>query len=70
MPKRNLRIVKRFPAPLIGVSEACNQQFKSDEAQLDRAEWAVSNEFAFHKCPPMDLSQNALRIVTEATKDA
>jgi hypothetical protein len=69
MPKRKLRIVKRTPAPIIGVCEACNQQFKSQESDVNRAEWEISKTFASHECMPIDSSQNAVRIVREANEN-
>jgi hypothetical protein len=62
MPKRKLRIVKEGP-PMIGVCERCNSQFKADSEQ------AVKSAFDAHKCKPTDSSQNALRIVREATEN-
>jgi hypothetical protein len=59
MPKRELRIVKQT-SPAIGVCERCNTQFKDVEIQA---------QFDAHKCNPVDSSQNALRIVHEATGD-
>jgi len=58
MPKRKLRIVKQT-LPAIGVCEYCNSQFKGEDIQT---------QFDAHKCKPVDSSQNALRIVREATK--
>jgi hypothetical protein len=60
MPSRRLRIVKKAPPPAIGVCERCNAQFKGEGIQA---------QFDAHKCKPMDSSQNALRIVNEATAD-
>jgi hypothetical protein len=62
MPKRKLRIVKKGP-PMIGVCERCSSQFKAD------SERAVKSAFDGHKCKPTDSTQNALRIVREATED-
>jgi len=59
MPKRKLRIVKQSP-PAIGVCERCNAQFKDEGIQA---------QFDAHKCQPIDSSQNALRIVREATEN-
>jgi hypothetical protein len=62
MPKRKLRLVKRTP-PILGVCERCNSQFKfNSEAEIRSA-------FDAHKCAPFDSSQNALRIVREATEN-
>jgi hypothetical protein len=62
MPKRKLRIVKEG-APMIGVCERCNSQFKAASEQ------AVTSAFDAHKCKLTDSSQNALRIVREATEN-
>jgi len=56
MPKRTLRIVKQG----LGICERCNAQFKDSDIQA---------QFDAHKCKPVDSSQNALRIVREATED-
>jgi hypothetical protein len=69
MQKRKLRIVKRTSGPMIGVCEACNEQFKSQAQEESKAEWEISVAFASHKCKPVDSSQNALRIVREATEN-
>ncbi len=65
MEKRKLRIVKRTP-PVIGVCERCNTQFKSDVTGSDSE---IQAQFDAHKCQLTDSSQNALRVVREATKD-
>ena len=62
MPKRQLRIVEPSP-PIIGVCERCNSQFKADSEQ------AVRDAFDLHKCKLIDASQNALRVVREATEE-
>jgi hypothetical protein len=54
---------------MIGVCETCNEQFKSHLPQEDQAEWEISTLFGRHKCKPVDSSQNALRIVREATEN-
>jgi tRNA(Ile2) C34 agmatinyltransferase TiaS len=59
MAKRKLLIVKRYPPPTLGVCERCNAQFKSS---------GIQEQFDVHKCQPTDSSQNALRIVREATE--
>jgi len=59
MPKRKLRIVKQA-YPTIGISERCNVQFKGND---------IRAQFDAHKCKLTDSSQNALRIVREATND-
>jgi hypothetical protein len=61
MSKRKLRIVKTSPS-LLGVCERCNSQFPANtEAEIHSA-------FDAHKCALRDGSQNALRIVREATE--
>jgi len=59
MAKRKLRIVKKSPPPAIGVCERCNAQFKGEN---------IEEQFDAHKCKPIDSSQNAVRIVKEATE--
>jgi hypothetical protein len=56
MPKRKLRLVK----PGLAVCERCNAQFSDPDIQA---------QFDAHKCKPVDSSQNALRIVREATEN-
>jgi hypothetical protein len=68
MQKRKLRIVKP-PLPAIGVCERCNSQFKSSQTSQDDAEKEINAAFDAHECKPTDSSQNALRIVREATED-
>ena len=60
MPKRKLRIVRRNPD--LGVCERCNSQFRGTESEIHKA-------FDAHQCKPVDSSQNALRIVREATEN-
>ena len=67
MAKRKLRIVKQTP-PAIGICERCNDQFKSDKRSWREADAEIVLAFAAHKCKPTDSSQNALRIVREATE--
>jgi len=68
MQKRKLRIVKRTP-PTLGICERCNSQFKSSQASEDVAAIEIAEAFTAHKCKPTDSSQNALRIVREATEN-
>jgi len=65
MANRRLRIVKESPPPVIGVCERCSAQFKSSrhDAIAD-----VASQYESHKCKPIDSSQNALRVVREATE--
>jgi hypothetical protein len=69
MPTRNLRIVKTTPKA-IGICEYCNAQFTSSQPLEDDAEAEMRAQFDVHKCKPLDSSQNALRIVNEATKES
>jgi hypothetical protein len=68
MANRMLRIVKTTPR-LLGVCERCNSQFKSDASDLFVEQAEIRSEFDAHKCTALDSSQNALRIVREATED-
>ena len=68
MQKRKLRIVKP-PLPAIGVCERCNSQFKSSQTSQGDAEKEIQAAFDAHKCKPVDSSQNAIRIVREATEN-
>ena len=56
MSKRKLRIVKQG----LGICERCSAQFKGEDMQV---------QFDAHKCKQLDSSQNALRIVREATEN-
>ncbi len=58
MAKRKLRIVK----PSLAVCERCNSQFRGTEREINAA-------FGTHVCKASDSSQNALRVVREATGD-
>jgi len=73
MPKRILRVVKWLgTTPAVGVCAFCSQQFKIPMSSLSKPADAQANmqkQFDAHKCKPMDSSQNALRIVKEATED-
>jgi hypothetical protein len=72
MANRKLRIVKRnADIPVLGVCERCNAQFAADPhklGELTTAERSISEQFNAHICKPVDSSQNALRIVREATE--
>jgi hypothetical protein len=68
MPKRQLRIV-RFTFPLTGICEHCNQTFLSQKEQPSAAQGEVNASFEAHKRKPVDSSQNALRIVRQATEN-
>jgi hypothetical protein len=73
MPKRQMQIVKYIgPSPYLAVCTFCNQQFKIPPdvtITAVEAEARLSSEFAQHKCKRLDESQNALRVVREATED-
>jgi hypothetical protein len=71
MQERKLRIVKHAGRiPTLGICERCNAQFNVVSEALTDADTAlasIGDQFDAHKCKPMDSSQNALRIVREAT---
>jgi hypothetical protein len=69
MPKRKLRIVRNDGNSALGVCECCNAQFKSDGAFTGDPIEEIRGQFGNHICEPMDSSQNALRIVREATEN-
>jgi len=73
MLKRELRVVKRIgPAPHLAVCTYCNEQFKvtyGKEFTVEDATRVIREQFDAHTCKPIDISQNALRIVREATED-
>jgi hypothetical protein len=62
MAERKLRIIKTSPS-LLGVCERCNSQFTAN------TEVEIHSDFDAHKCTLRDGSQNALRIVREATEN-
>ncbi len=65
MASHRLRIVKRTPT-VLGVCEKCNAEF--DSLLLGQeVDWEIQAQFDTHKCRPLDASQNALRVVREAT---
>ena len=66
MPKRKLRIVKKTPV-VLGVCERCSSEFSFRLSGQD-AEVGIKAAFDAHKCKPLDSSQNALRVVREATE--
>jgi hypothetical protein len=69
--QRKLRVVKRFAnLPILGICERCNAQFSvHPDGQVTEGQPTIENQFDAHKCTPPDTSQNALRIVREATED-
>jgi hypothetical protein len=60
-----IRIVKRTPN-VMGVCTRCGSEFSS-LLSGETAEWEIEAQFVDHKCKPLDSSQNALRVVREAT---
>jgi hypothetical protein len=60
MAKCKLRIVKQNPT--LAVCERCGSQFHGTDSEIRAA-------FDAHDRKPMDSSQNALRIVREATEN-
>jgi hypothetical protein len=57
--------------PAIGVCEFCSKQFKVPLTEMAKASEANANlqdQFDRHKCKRLDESQNALRVVREATE--
>jgi hypothetical protein len=67
MAKRKLRIVRDHP--LLGICEYCNVQFSSGLMPIEAAKDDIQERFNVHKCKLTDSSQNALRIVREATEN-
>lgn len=68
MLNRKLRFVRIKPTPM-AVCERCNCQFVSKMPVYGAAKTEIEREFKFHECEPLDSSQNALRVVHEATED-
>jgi hypothetical protein len=57
--------------PVLGICARCNAQFPADPdriGQLAKAKQSVQEQFDAHTCKPIDRSQDALRIVREATE--
>jgi hypothetical protein len=67
MPIRKLRIVKKTPI-MLGVCQQCGFEFGS-RFSGSSAEAEIKAAFDAHKCAPLDSSQNALRVVREATEN-
>jgi hypothetical protein len=67
MAKRKLRIVRETPQ--LGVCEYCNMQFSAITPLGAPNRVAIQEQFKAHKCKLVDSSQNALRIVREATEN-
>jgi hypothetical protein len=53
---------------MLAVCEKCSAEFAS-VLSGQAAEWELKARFEAHKCKLMDSSQNALRVVREATGD-
>ena len=53
---------------MLGVCEKCSAEFDSLPSG-QAADWEIQAQFDAHKCKPLDASQNALRVVREATED-
>ena len=68
MATRKLRIVKTVPEYL-GVCERCGAQFVSQLQIRSDARREVGTAFDVHGCVPRDESQNALRVVRQATEN-
>jgi len=68
MTPRKLRIVKTTPN-LGGVCERCGTQFESDLTTRAGAAAEIAAAFDAHVCLSPDASQNALRVVREATEN-
>jgi hypothetical protein len=57
--------------PLMAICSACRTQFETapeNRSSLEQAKYQLGYEFNRHECKPLDSSQNALRIVREATE--
>jgi hypothetical protein len=53
----------------MAVCERYGEQFVSKISVYGAAKTEIEREFKFHECTPLDASQNALRVVREATED-
>ena len=73
METRSMRIVQSIgPAPYRAICTNCNQQFRVTSGKTFTVEDATATlqaRFDAHECKPMDESQNAARIVKEATEN-
>ena len=67
MLTRRLRFVRIKPTPM-AVCERCGSQFVSKNPVYGAAKTEITRAFKFHECVPLDSSQNALRVVREATE--
>jgi len=70
MAKPNLRVVKWLgTVPAVAVCTACSRNFNAPvTSSTADAQESLRKQFAEHKCESLDSSQNALRIVREATE--
>jgi hypothetical protein len=58
--------------PLMAVCGACGTKFETkpeNRSSLEHAKAQLGYEFQRHDCKPLDVSQNAVRIVREATEN-
>jgi heterodisulfide reductase subunit B len=73
MAKRAIRVVKWLgTTPAVAVCTACARNFNAPVDVLKSqpaAQDYLQKQFDQHKCEPLDSSQNAVRIVHEATDD-
>jgi hypothetical protein len=67
MAKRQLRIMERG-LNKFAICERCNSRFDSKLLNQFEAEKEIREKFDAHHCKRLDSSQNALRIVREATE--
>ena len=71
--RQNLMVVSEIAGlPFIAVCKACGTRFKTNpenRGSLEHAKEHLQYEFDRHKCKPLDVSQNAVRIVSEATEN-
>jgi len=67
MAKRKLRIVRDHP--LLAICEYCNMEFSCGLMPIEQAKDDIQERFNVHKCKLQDFTQNAARIVREATED-
>jgi len=72
MEKRSMRIVQFIgSASYRAICTNCNQQFRVTSGKTFTIEYAMATlqaQFDAHECKPIDDSQNAARIVREATE--
>jgi hypothetical protein len=73
MERRNLRVIKWLgTTPVVAVCTHCARNFKVPTDSLKRtadAQESLRKQFAEHTCTRLDSSQNALRVVREATEN-